>query len=316
MRILLLFICTAFASYCYPQTQVYPPKVRLAIETYAFLKGQSFALEMVETQFPTLKDDVAATEKSLKVYRQSQQNIERFLKSELDDSSFKILQEHLVALLNEQFKNPIQQEKYARDFLEKVRLRSRFISDSLISKAILSFAYHDVPHQEITDGHMVIFTTRGHPKAVQANLKLPIPKSWKAEEAERTETVQQFTSYDGSGNAKILIVIYDLSDEERNLILNEKSIPEMLSPDAKLIRTQAVTIDGNPGMMTETEETLYSNSEKKKIRMLQFMFVEKQKLYCLQGSIGPVQVNEDLEPQIRKYEPLFRLVATSASVDN
>jgi hypothetical protein len=316
MRTLLLFICTAFASYCYPQTQIHTPKVRLAIETYAFLKGQSFALERIETQFPTLKDDLVATEKSLKVFRQSQQNIESFLKSELDDSSFKVLQEHLGALLNEQFKNPIQQEKYARNFLEEVRLRSRLISDSLISKAILSFAYHDLPHKEITDGHIITFTTSGHPKAAEANLKMPIPKSWKAEEAEMSETVQQFTSYDGNGNAKILIVIYDLSDQERNMILNKKSIAEMLSPDAKLIRTEAVTIDGNQGMMIETEETLYSNSEKKKIRMLQFMFVEKQKLYCLQGSIGPSQIDENLEPQIRKYEPLFRLVATSASVDN
>jgi uncharacterized pyridoxamine 5'-phosphate oxidase family protein len=75
-----------------------------------------------------------------------------------------------------------------------------------------------------------------------------------------------------------------------------------------------VTIDGSPGMMVEVEETINSATTKMKVRMLQFMFVRKKKLYCLQGSIGPVEASKNLEPQIKKYEPLFRLIATKTQV--
>lgn len=284
----------------------------MAIETYAFLKGQNSALEMIALQFPSLKKDVAKTST---VFIRAEQNVERFLKSQIGEE-FTVLQKRIGALLQEQFKNPIEKEKYARDFLEKIRHRSRFSSDSMVTKGILSFAYEDVPHQEIIDGHTIIFTTKGHPKAEKTILRVPIPKSWKAEEAEMPETVQQFTSYGGQGTEKILIVVYDLTQEDRNLTLSEKSIREMIPPEAKLLRSEPTIIDHNPGIITETEETLNFSNKKMKIRMLQFMFIEKGKLYCLQGSIGPAEVDTNLEIPLKKYEPLFRIVASRANVEN
>lgn len=315
MRILILFICITFAPYCYPQAKEYSPKVKLAAETYAFIRGQNAALEMIVVQFPFLKYKVEKVRKSSKIFKKAEQNIERFLKSELDDSKYKMLQDYINTLLIEQLRNPIEKEKYARDFLEKIRFRLRFTADTSISKSILSFAYDDAPHQEITDGHTITFNTKDHPKAEEVALKLPIPKSWKAEEAEMPQTIKQFTSYDGKGNEKILILAYDLPDRDRNQLLDEKSIREMIPPEAKLIRIEAVVIDNNPAMMVEIEENLNSPKEKMKIQMLQFMFTQKQKLYCLQGSIGPVEVSTNLDYQLKKYEPLFRLMATSTRID-
>jgi hypothetical protein len=313
LRYQILFIYCVFPALSYSQEQLYTPKVRLAIETYAFLKGQSSALQMVTMQFPSLKPEVAAAEKGTKVlFERAERNIERFLKNELNDSNFNIVQSQIDSLLNEKLINPIEKEKHARDFLEKVRNRSRFTSDTL-TKEIISFAYYDAPHQEIKDGHIQAFSTKGHPKAKGAVLKLSIPKSWLPEEAEMPETVQQFTSCYGKGNETILILIYDLpSAEFENL--DEKLISEMIPPQAKLIRTEKVTIDGRPAMMSEVEETL--NHNKMKVRMLQFMFTQKRKLYCIQGSIGPVKASENLEPQLKKYEPLFRLIASQTELDN
>jgi hypothetical protein len=310
--LLLLFAGLMTPCLCYPQQNAYSAKVRMAIETYAFLKGQNSALEMIALQFPSLKKDVTKTST---VFIQAEQNIERFLKSQIGEE-FTVLQKRIGTLLHKQFKNPIEKEKYARDFLEKIRQRSRFSSDSLITKGILSFAYEDVPHQEIIDGHTITFTTKGHPKAEKIILQVPIPKSWKAEEAEMPETVQQFTSYGGQGTEKILIVVYDLTQEDRDLTLTEKSILEMIPPEAKLLRTEPTIIDNNPGIITDTEETVNFGNKKMKIRMLQFMFIEKDKLYCLQGSIGPVEVNTNLEIPLKKYEPLFRIVASRANIDN
>lgn len=316
MRKLALFIFCVIPVLSHSQVQEHTPKVRLAIETYAFLKGQSAALDMVSRQFPALKPDVAEAEKKLEaLFTPAERNIEHFLKDELGHSDFNTLGKRIDSLLNKQFKKPIEKEKYARDFIAKVRERSHIISDTLLLKGIMSFAYHNTPHKEMTDGHVKIFTTKDHPKAEKTALKIPLPKSWLAEEAEMPETIQQFTSYYGHGSEKMLIVVYDLPPEQFNFILNEKTISEILSPQTNLIRNELVTIDGKQGMMIEVEETMDHTYGKMKIRMLQFMFVQNQKLYCLQGSIGPVQVDENLELQIKKYEPLFRIIAFNTQID-
>jgi hypothetical protein len=305
-----------FPVLCFSQSKKHDPKLLFAIETYAFLKGQNAALQKVAVQFPQLKHNVAAAQQNLNtVYGRAENNIKQFLKEELDSYQLNLLQTQIDSLLNQQLLNPIEKEKYAHDFLLKIKERSNFINNVLVSKGILSFKYHDAPHQEITDGHVNFFTTENHPKAEKASLKIPIPKSWLAEEAEMPETIQQFTSYYGNGNEKILIVIYDLPKEQHSIELTEKSISSLLPPQAHLIRTEPVTIDDIPAFMIEVEELLEYEKEPMKIRMLQFMFVQYQKLYCLQGSIGPADKDEDLGFQIKKYEPLFRLIASGTELE-
>jgi len=314
--ILLLAFC-AFPALFYSQVQQHSPKVLFAIETFAYLKGQSAALKTIARQFPKLKPKVAAVENNAEIsFSRAERNIERFLQDELTGSEFMTLQQRIDSLLTLQLQNPIKKEKYAVDFLQKVSKGTHFIADTLRSKGILSFAYHDTPHQEIKDGYSTTFTTKNHPKADQAVLKIPIPSSWLAEEADMPETVQQFTSYYGKGDEKIVIVVYDLPDERQQVILNKKSVLQMIPPESKLIRINNVKIDGIAGVMVEVEQLLNTQENRMKIRMLQFMFTQKQKLYCLQGSIGPVEAHKNLDLHIKKYEPLFRLVASNTEIEN
>lgn len=314
--ILSALLLGVFSTVCYPQSQKYNPKVSFAIETYAFLKGQSAALEKISRQFPSLKAKVQTVEQDSKIsFVRAQRNIEHFLEEELTVADYEALQKQIDSMLQAQLKNPIEKEKFAIDFLNLVSSRSQFIAGTLVEKGVLSFAYHDTPHQEITDGHFTNFTTKHHPKADRAALKVPIPKSWLAEEAEMPQTIQQFTSHYGNGEAKIVIVVYDLS-QQPEMILNEKSITQMIPPESRLIRTDKVQIDGIPAMMIEAEQPLGYPANEMKIRMLQFMFIQNQKLYCLQGSIGPVQASNNLDKKIKKYEPLFRLVASNTEFDH
>lgn len=316
-RTIFLFVFCTFPALFYSQTQKHSPKVMLAIETYAYLKGQSSALKEIAKQFPSLKPKVASAENNSKIsFSKAERNIEEFLREELTVTEFDILQQRIDLLLSEQFRNPIEKERHAIDFLEKVSKGPRFISDTLLSKSILSFVYHDTPHQEINDGHSTTFTTENHPKADQTILKVPIPNSWLAEEADLPATVQQFTSHYGKGNEKILIVVYNLSDAQHEVTLNKKSILQMIPPESELIRTDNVKIDGIPGIMVEVEQPVNLVDNQMKIRMMQFMFTQKQKLYCLQGSIGPVETDKNLDNQIKKYEPLFRLIASKAELVN
>jgi len=314
MRTLFLIAYCFLATQAYPQKQ-HQPKVMLGMETYAFLKGQDAALKKVASEFPALKKDAIAVEKSSRVlFGRAAINIERFLKEELGSRDFNILQRRIDSLVNEQLEQPIEQEQYARDFIEKAKSEIGLAKTEGIHKSIISFAYHDAPHQEITDGHIIHFTTKRHPKAEKSAVILSIPKSWRAEEAQMSSTIQQFTSHDGKGIEKIMIMVHDLDKQDQDIVLSENSIPSMLPPTARLIRTEPVTIDGVAGMMVEAEEELNLLPGKKKIRMLQFMFAHNQKLYCLQGSIGPANLQQNLEGHIKKFEPLFRLVAARTQI--
>lgn len=316
VRIIFIFYIV-FPFFSFSQTG-HNPKVLFAVETYAFIKGQNAALEKVAEEFPPLKPVAGAAEKNLNtVFGRAEKNLRQFLSEELNDMQLDSLHQYIDSLSNQQLSNPIEKEEYAHQFLLMVRERSNEnIDNETLSKGILSFKYHDTPHEEITDGHVVFFTTENHPKAENAFLKIPIPKSWLAEEAAMPETIQQFTSYYGNGNEKILIVAYALPSNLSNLKLNEKSIPSLLSPQTKLIRTEYVTIDNIPSVMIEAEESIEYDKKKMKIRMLQFLFVQNGKLYCLQGSIGPAEADEDLKHQIKKYEPLFRLIASETKLNN
>jgi uncharacterized pyridoxamine 5'-phosphate oxidase family protein len=75
-----------------------------------------------------------------------------------------------------------------------------------------------------------------------------------------------------------------------------------------------MTIGGRPAIIIEVKETI--NSAKKKVRMLQFMLIHNRKLYCLQESFGTVEASKNLELQIKKHEPLFRLIAAKTQIAN
>ncbi|MFD1604428.1 hypothetical protein ACFSJW_13545 [Flavobacterium artemisiae] len=317
MKTLLLFIFCFLAVHCFAQIGEYSQKTALAVETYAYLKGQQSALKKISSEFPGLHDDVLSVQKNIDLYHgRSQRNIELFLKEEFSEQYFLQLTKHLDSMITQQLKNPIEREKYAEDLLDKIHKKIRSGTIGTTDKGILSFAYHDRPHQELTDGHTINYSTKGHPKAEESVVKIPVPKSWTAEEAEHPDTIQQFTSYAGKGDEKILLMIYQLAESERNMLLTKESVYDFIAPQSVLIRSEKVTIDGIPGVMAEIEEVIDFAVNQKKVRMLQFMFIHQQKLYCLQGSVGPAPIHHDLGLQLRKYEPLFRLVAQGTDIMN
>lgn len=313
IKVQLSLLYLLLPALCFGQVQQYTPKTAFAVETYAFLKGRSAALKSIARQFPALKSEITTATKSTAVlFARAEHNIEQFLSNELSEESFNALKNHLNAILAQQTESPIEKEQHARDFLEKISSKSSTLNDTLQSKGIISFAYHDVPHQEITDGHLKIFTTKDHPKAAETDLEIPIPVSWQAQEAEMAQTVQQFTSFHGKGIEKILVVIYDLPADQ-NFELDKKSVSDIIPPQTELIRTEAIKIDGRPAVMIEVEETI--PHEKVKVRMLQFMFTQNRKLYCIQGSVGPVESSKNLDLHIKKYEPLFRMIASRTQIE-
>lgn len=312
--LIILLIC--IPTFCIAQ-QALPPKVSYALETYAFLKGQDAALDKVAAEFPELSADVRAAEKKLdKAFGLAAYNITQYLKKELEYSQLQKFHNQIDSLLDMQLQYPVEKKSHAKEFLKHVVQRPKNIYGSSVSKGILSFKYHNEPHQEILDGHVNVFETKDHPKAPNVSISIPIPASWLAEETAMPQTIQQFTSCNGNGTEKIYVLLYNLPDDYGPVELNKNTVTNFLSPQSTLIRTETVSIDGAPAYMTEVEELIEFGGRTMKIRMLQFLVVKNQKLYCIQGSTLPSLTAENLEPMIRKNEKLFRLIAAQTDLDN
>ncbi|WP_345139495.1 hypothetical protein [Flavobacterium ginsengiterrae] len=312
----LIILLSYIPTFCLAQ-EGFNPKISYALETYAFLKGQDAALEKVAGQFPKLSADVRAAEKKLdKAFGQAEYNINQYLKKELEYSQLQKFHKQIDSLLDIELQYPVEKESHAKEFLKQVVQRPENMYGSAVSKGILSFKYHNEPHQEILDGHVNIFETKDHPKADNVSISVPIPASWLAEETAMPQTIQQFTSCNGNGTEKIFVVLHDLSDDYGRLELNTNTITNFLSPQSNLIRTEPVSIDGVPAYMAEVEELIEFGGRTMKIRMLQFLVVKNQKLYCIQGSTLPSLTAANLEPMIRKNEKLFRLIADRTDLDN
>ncbi|WP_125721172.1 hypothetical protein [Flavobacterium ustbae] len=286
------------------------------METYAFLRGQNAAITKITEEFPGLKNQIWETNKKIKDYNgEAEKNILKFLHEELNNSHITQFQARLDSLLRQQIQRPIAKEEFAIDFLLQAQERTKNIRDKSISKGILSFKYHGAPHKEIMDGHIDSFESAHHPKAENVSIKIPIPKSWLAEQADMPHTIQQFTSYNGTGKEKLLILVYELPGELKDCIMNKNSIVGFLSPRTTLIRTEDVKLGETPALMSEVEEIIECKGRDMKVRIMQFMAIKDQKLYCLQGSVGPAGVNQNLKPMLLKYEPLFRLVAARTRLE-
>jgi hypothetical protein len=76
-----------------------------------------------------------------------------------------------------------------------------------------------------------------------------------------------------------------------------------------------MTLDGNIGGMVEFQLTIERLDTKIQIRMVQFMFFRNNMLYVLQGTVASDHMDRDLSFEMKKYLPLYRLVANSIVVN-
>jgi hypothetical protein len=308
-KLIALFTLTCgLGAALYPQSK--SPKMQHAIDAYAFLCGQEQSLVKIAAEFPKLDSDIEKITSSAIMFNRAKANIELYLKANLTTDEFQRLETEIMISVETAFKKPIEREAYAQNYLEEVKQRIKGAMEIPMCRTILSFAYEEFPEKEMTDGYIITYNTAGHQKSKNADLKIEIPKSWETSDAEQAETVHEFTSCAGYGSEKILIMIHEVPETNEDMF-SDADIREMVPAGTKLFRIEHMTIAGTKGAMAETEETFQGKQGQLKVRMLHFMFAKRGKLYCIQGSVGPVPEQVDLMPRLQKYEPLFRRVIAS-----
>jgi hypothetical protein len=250
--------------------------------------------------------------------------MKKYLTEYFSESEFKEYEDKLISEMKKILGNQSFTKEIATNFISEVESRAKGNITSTVIETLLFFQFSDRPQDELTSGFTTTFKTKGHIKSKNTDWQIKVPKSWKAEEADRPNIIQKFTSDYGSGNQSIMLIVkdmplpkgYKITKEELNELFTEKETKDMIPYGGKFISFTKMTLDNNIGGMIEYEQIMERLDFKIKIRMVQFMFIRGSKMYLLQGTIGSEKLDTDLSLEMKKYLPLYKLVANTIVVND
>lgn len=319
---IILFFIVTLNSYGQISENLIKSKYKRTSEAYGYLLGQEHVLNLIKKEFPQLELNVLKAQMSFNsTFGKTKKGIEIYLKEYLGKEKYREYEEKLTVEIQKILNNQLFTKDSAIEYILQVESRSKGNINSTVLETLLSFEYYDRPQDEFISGFTKIFRTNGHPKSKSTDWQIRIPMSWKAEEADRPNIIQKFISDYGSGNQSIMLVVkelpknYKLTSAEINLFFSENEIKGMVPEGGKFISFTKIRLDNNIGGMLEFEQISKNFESNVKIRMLSFMFLNRNKLYSLQCTVGSQKIDIDLSLDMKKFLPLYKLVANTIVVN-
>jgi hypothetical protein len=322
---ILLFFITAVSVFGQTTDNFKKPKYKRVSEAYGYLTGQEYSLNLIKNEFPQFEMSILKAQISFNsTFGKSKEGMRKYLAEYLGQNELKEYDEKLITEMQKLLGKQIFTEEIATNFISEVENRAKGNITSPVLETLLSFQYADRPQGELLAGFSTIFKTKGHLKSKNTDWQIKVPKSWKAEEADRPNIIQKFINDFGNGNQSIMLMVkemplpkgYKFSTQELNDLFTEKEMRYMVPEGGKFICFTKMIIDNNIGGMMEIEQTTSRLDFKIKIRMVQFMFIRGNKMYTLQGTVGSEKIETDLAIEMQKYLPLYKLVANTIVVND
>ena len=270
------------------------PKYKRVSAAYGYLIGQEHSLELIKNQFPQLETNILKANSSFNsTFGKSKEGMKIYLVDYLGQVGFESFEDTLISQIQELLAKQKFTEEIAKNFILEVENRAKGNIYSTVLETILSFQFSDRSQDELTSGFTIIYKTKGHLKSKNTDWQIKVPKSWKAEEADRPNIIQKFTSDYGAGNHTIMIMVkemalpegYKIPKEDLNNLFTETEMKELVPENGKFLSFTKMTLDNNIGGMIEFEQTVERLDFKVKIRMIQFMFIRGNKWYYLQCGV-------------------------------
>lgn len=328
MRHFFIHFCIFLFSlngFCQSNEKLDKSKYKRVSEAYGYLIGQDYSLNIIKNKFPQLGPNIKiALMTFYSTFSNSKQGMKNYLLGYLSESEFNMYEESTKAEINKSLSDQTFTEKSAKAFISEVESRAKGNIISPVLETLLSFQYSNQPSQEFLEGFTNTFKTIGHSKSKNTDWQIEVPISWKPSEGERPNIIQTFTSDFGDGSQMIILLVkemslpedYSFTKNELNEIFTEKEIRNMIPQGAVFISFTKMTFDNNQGGMLEFEQSVSRLDINIKVRMVQFMFIRKNKMYILQGTVSSEMIDLDLGLDMKKYLPLYKLVANSIVVND
>lgn len=324
--IALLVLALTSTSICGQTTdKVKKTKYKRVSEAYGYLMGQEYTLSLIKNKFPQQELNITKAQMTFNsTFGRSKEGMKSYLMEILGESEFNSYDDTVMAEMKRLLGSQTFTEEIATTFISEVESRAKGIIASPALETLLSFQYFTRPHQEFLDGFTNAFKTRGHTKSKNTDWQIEVPISWRPAEGDYPNIIQQFTSDFGDGSQRIALMVkemplpkgYKFSAKELNELFTEKEMKKMVPEGSKFISSTKMTLDNNVGGMLQMEQNVSRLDFEIKIRMVQFMFIRSNKMYFLQGTVASENADSDLALEMKKYLPLYKLVANSIVVND
>lgn len=297
--------------------------VKKTLEAFGFLIGQEYTLKTIESKFPALS--LTATSAGLNFnysFGRAKNNIKKYLlkqwtQEEIDEIEKTLIDKNLQPAIKS------MTEEQAFLFIEEVNQRAKGKINSPFLETILFYQFVDHPDEEFTSGYVKPFKTKGHYKAKGSDWSIKLPLSWTSMEADRPNIIRKFISEGGSGNESITLSVmnipleknHNMSKTEIDDFFTESEVKHMIPKGGKFISFKRMTFDRIQGGALEFEYVVKQLDFNLKARSIQYLFIYNNKIYYVQCNIGSESDKRNLELDMQKFSPLFKLIANSIVVD-
>jgi len=322
----IIILCSlATISVLGQSTELIKPKYNRVSEAYGYITGQEYSLNLIKKAFPKYEKEISKAEMAFNLtFGKAKEGMKKYMIEYLGSTDFKNFDNLMKDELKSSLGGQTFTEEMAINFVNEVDSRAKGNIASTVLETLLFFQFADRPQDEIISGFTTKFRTKGHPKSKNTDWQIRVPKSWKAEEAERPNIIQKFTSDYGDGNQSIMLLIkefplpndYKITKEELNNFFTEKEMRNSVPDGGVFISFTRITLDNNIAGMLEFEQTLERLDVRMKFRQLQFMVLRGNKMYMLQCLVDSEKVDTDLSIEMKKYLPLYKLIANTMVIND
>jgi hypothetical protein len=292
-------------------------------KAYGFYLGQNYSLSQISKKYPALAGQALLAEKEFDAaFKSSVEGMEDLMQKNVKDEWSKLkkeIQTQIAGSVN--INNTSQADAIA--FVEQVRERARGNIESPIIETLLIFksGYEKNPEKEFLDGYKYKYSTDGAGKAKGVAFSVESPITWAAEEGNRPNIVQKFTSGNGRGFEFFMVMVKEIPLEPGSQV-TESDVAEILNPtDIKAfipdggvyLGSGKLTLEQLPGFWLRYKVNSKRMKDELGLDAIMYTVYYKNKAIQMQGmiftSVNGQQINRGGEFQ--KYEKLFDLMANS-----
>lgn len=214
-------------------------------EAFSFLTGQTYMLNKIKKDKPTLSASVEEVRDLFKAtFGKAEKGIEGYMIKKLGEQGVRKMKDALVLRWGKDLVECSTEE--AEDFLMEVEARAEGQIKSYILAVLLTFQYKDSPSEMYEDGFTTIFRTRGHAKAKNTDWQIRVPLSWSAKEAGGPDIIQKFSHYVILDEVypSIMMMVKEFPNEGEGENIEQMVKGDFSGPGIRLIDYKRITIQG------------------------------------------------------------------------
>lgn len=292
-------------------------------QAYGFYLGQNYSLSEISKKYPSLAGAALVAKMDFEAkFGSSVEGMDELMAAKLP-KDWSDLKKRLISEIERSIDSEKISESDARQFIQLVRSRARGEIESPVIETMLLFksGFQQNPVREFLDGYKYKYSTDGAGKAKGVAFSIEYPITWAAEDGDRPNIVQKFTSGNGRGSEFFMILVKEIPLEPGKQI-TENDVAEMLNPtDIKdfipdggvYLDSGKLTLEQLPGFWLRYQVNSKRMKEEVGSYAIMYIVYFKNKAIMMQGmmftSFNDQQIVRDSDFQ--KYEKLFDLMANS-----